>query len=69
MKTNNFWNTKMQDMSIAQSFLWLLLYLVFIVIVMVAMVLVPQNAESIWDWCESHYEKAKEKISRIFKKK
>ena len=67
----NFWNERMQDMTIAQSFVWLLLYLVFLVIVMVAMMLVPQYAEEIWDWIEVRYDRVKEKVLnyRIFKKK
>lgn len=70
MKTN-FWNTKMQEMTVLQGFVWIMLYMIFLVIVMIAMVLVPQNAEAIWDWIEARYEKVKEKIlnCRIFKKK
>ncbi len=70
MKTN-FWNTKMQEMTVLQGFVWIMLYMIFLVIVMIAMVLVPQNAEAIWDWIEMRYEKVKEKIlnCRIFKKK
>ena len=67
----DFWNERMQDMTIGQSFLWLLLYLVFLAVVMVAMMLVPQHAEEIWDWIEDKYDKAKKKILsfKIFKKK
>jgi len=67
----NFWNERMQDMTIGQSFLWLLLYLVFLAVVMIAMMLVPQHAEEIWDWIEVRYERVKQKILnfKIFKKK
>ena len=67
----NFWSTKMQEMTVLQGFIWIMLYMIFLVIVMVAMVLVPQNAEEIWDWIESRYECVKKKIlnCQIFKKK
>ena len=61
-----FWSARMQDMTIGQSFLWLLLYLIFIVVVMIAMIMVPQSAEDIWDWVEDKYEKLR---SKIFEKK
>lgn len=56
----NFWNARMQDITIGQSFLWLLLYLVFMLIVMVVMVMVPQNADEISDWFESKFDRIKE---------
>ena len=61
-----FWSARMQDMTIGQSFLWLVLYMIFIAVVMIAMIMVPQNAEDIWDWVEDKYEKLR---SKIFKKK
>ena len=65
MNNKSFWNTKMSEMSIGQSFLWLLLYLIFIVVVMIAMIMVPQNADEIWDWCEDKVDKIKDWILKM----
>lgn len=61
-----FFNTELRDMTIGQSFLYLLLYMIFIVVVMIAMMVVPQHAEEIWDTVETYFERIKEKL---FKKK
>lgn len=57
-----FFSTKMQEMTIGQTFLFLLLYVIFIVVVWIAMFMVPQHCEEIWDWCETHFNRVKEKI-------
>ena len=59
-----FFNTKMQEMTIGQMFLFLLLYVIFIAIVWIGMFMVPQEAEKIWDWCENLLDKVKAKIVR-----
>lgn len=61
-----FFNTELRDMTIGQSFLYLLLYMIFIVVVMIAMMVVPQHAEEIWDTIDTYFEEIKEKL---FKKK
>lgn len=58
----NFFNTRFQDMTIGQSFVWIVLYMIFMVVVMIAMILIPQNAEQIWDWLESKFMKFKAKF-------
>lgn len=58
----NFFNTKFQDMTIGQSFIWIVLYMIFMVIVTIAMILIPQNSEQIWDWLESKFMKFKAKF-------
>ena len=62
----NFWRTKTQEMTIGQTTIWILLYFIFIMIVMVAMMVVPQHAEEIWDTIESWFYGIKE---RFLKKK
>ena len=57
-----FFSTKMQEMTIGQTFLFLLLYMIFIVVVWLAMFMVPQHCEEIWDWCENLLDKVKAKI-------
>ena len=58
----NFFNTKFKDMTIGQSFIWIVLYMIFMVVVMIAMMLIPQYAEEIWDWLESKFVKFKAKF-------
>ena len=59
-----FFNTQLRDMTIGQSFLWTLLYMIFMVITMVAMMVVPQHAEEVWDWVEDKYNKLKNRFSK-----
>lgn len=61
-----FFNTELRDMTIGQSFLYLLLYMIFIVVVTIVMMIVPQHAEEIWDTIATYFEEIKEKL---FKKK
>lgn len=58
----NFFNTRFQDMTIGQSFIWIVLYMIFMVIVTIAMILIPQNAEQIWDWLEDKFESFRNKF-------
>lgn len=59
-----FFNTQLRNMTIGQSFLWTLLYMIFMVITMVAMMVVPQHAEEVWDWVEDKYNKLKNRFSK-----
>lgn len=68
---NNFWNTRMQDLTVIQGLVWIMLYMIFLVVVWAAMLVYPQKSEEIWDWIESRFERLKEKVCgcRIFKHK
>lgn len=59
----NFMRTKMQELTVGQTFLFLLLYLIFFVVVWAAMFMVPQYGSEIWDWCENLLDKVKAKIT------
>lgn len=61
-----FMQTKLQELTVAQSFLYIVLYTVFFTIVWIAMFIVPQHAEEIWDWCAEKLEAIK---SVLFRKK
>lgn len=60
----NFMQTKMQELTVGQTFLFLLLYMIFFVVVWAAMFMVPQHCSEIWDWCENLLDKVKAKIVR-----
>ena len=57
-----FFNVKVQEMTVGQTFLFLLLYMIFFAIVWIAMFMVPQHAEEIWDTVESWFDRVKEKF-------
>lgn len=61
-----FMQTKMQELTVAQSILYIVLYTMFFTIVWIAMFIVPQHAEEIWDWCAERLTAIK---SVVFRKK
>lgn len=63
-----FFNTRITDMTVAQSFLYVLLYMIIMLVAMPAMILVPQHSEEIWDWIEDKFESAVEWVKNLFKK-
>lgn len=67
----NFWKTETQHMTIGQATIWIVLYFIFIMVVMAAMMVVPQHAEEIWDTIEAWVDKIKEKFlkKRSFEEK
>ena len=49
----NFMNTRLMDMTIAQSFLYMLLLCVISLGATICALMIPQSAMEIFDWCET----------------
>lgn len=59
-----FLHTRLKDMTIGQSFIWTVLYMIFVTITMIAMMIVPQHAEEIWDTIEGWYDSLKARFCK-----
>ena len=55
----NFWSTRLMDMTIGQSILYILGITFVSVVVTVLALMIPQAAEELFDWCEEKATKFK----------
>lgn len=60
----NFWKTKITEMTIGQSILYILVVMIVSIAATFAALMMPQAAEELFDWVEEKCDLVKEKVKK-----
>lgn len=60
----NFWKTKVTEMTIGQSILYVLVVMIVSIAATFAALMMPQAAEELFDWIEHVADSLKEKFTK-----